>query len=664
MLNFFWGQSRGRGIKWVLFASCIALLAACGGGGSSGGNKTASSSSVAALVANAGADLTVNAGTKINLDPHASVVGAGNLKTGQGHVEVTGASTNPTDIVAITWTPIEGPVVSIEMNSTTSAAVFFIAPTTGTENSIKISYRLTVTNAAGIKAEDTVTFTILRVNQAPVVNAGIDRQADALTGVNFTAVASDIDGTVVSYQWVQTAGATVNLFGADTASVSFLAPSTEVDAVLEFELSVVDNNGLIAKDTISLGVTPENAPQLQLYFPPASGVYEGSEISVFGSASPKLGSLTSLTSVTVDIGTGPVAATVDSDGGSWRIDGLQVPVAGTEFSVQVIATDDVGHSRKTTAKLKKSGDYNGIKAIGSRTWSKSVGVAVDSVYNVAYVLAKGDFLQDVRLFSIDLATGNQLADISNFSDVRQGISPSAVVAMTYDPHRQLVFVSTNPADVTQPPQIFSIDTMTGQRKLVSDNTRGTGVNFVNPTGLSMGGNLQLYVADNISSTILAVDIVTGNRTLVANPSTSSFGIDAPLRLVVDNSNQDRLFMVPNVETNYVLELNLSATPATSALVTNSDDSSQGSVTIHSEPRGIVVDSGLNALFIADESGHNEQIVKVDLATGDRTKLLSTGLYGANIAYSTEKQLLYVTGGLVPGLLVVDPLTAQKVLISR
>lgn len=613
------------------------------------------------MAANAGADFTVNVGTKINLDPHASVVGAANLKTGQGNVEVTGASANPTDIVAIAWTRVEGPVVSIEMNSTTSAAVFFTAPSTGTESSIKISYKLTVTNAAGTKAEDTVTFTILRVNQAPVVNAGIDQQADGLTAVNFTAVASDPDGTIASYQWVQTAGATVNLSGANTASLSFIAPSTDADAMLEFELSVADNDGLIAKDTISLGVRPENAPQLQLYFPPAAGVYEGSQISAFGSATAKVGSLSS---VTVDIGAGPVAATVDNDG-NWRIDGLQVPVAGTEFSMHVIATDSVGRSCKTTSMLKKSGDYNGGKTIGSRTWNESVGVAVDSVKNVAYVLANGYFLQDVRLFAIDLATGNQLADISNFSDTRQGINSSAVIAMTYDAHRQLVFMSTNPADTTQQPQIISIDTTTGERKLVSDNTRGTGVNFVNPTSLSMGSNNQLYVADNSSETILAVDIVTGNRTLVANPDTLAFGIDAPLHLVADNSqNNDRLFMLPNVEANYVLELNLLATPVTSALVTNSVDSSQGSVTIHSEPRGIVVDPRLNALFIEDEFGHTAQIVKVDLATGDRTQLVTTGFSGAYITYDTEKQLLYVVGGAVPGLLVVDPLTAQKVLISR
>jgi len=67
---------------------------------------------------------------------------------------------------------------------------------------------------------------------------------------------SDADGTIVSYQWVQTAGTnTVNLSDDTAVTPTFTAP--EVDTTgdnLTFELTVIDNDGFESSDTVSVNV--------------------------------------------------------------------------------------------------------------------------------------------------------------------------------------------------------------------------------------------------------------------------------------------------------------------------------------------------------------------------------------------------------------------------
>lgn len=663
MLGFL-GSSPVSKIRWLLLVGGIALVSACGGGGkSSSDTKSAMSISSAAadqFVANAGADLTVNAGTTITLNPNAAIAAGGftSLHVGDGNLEITTSSTKPTDIISITWARIDGPVVSLQTSGRSDAIAAFIAPSTGAEQSIKISYKLTITQANGASAVDTVTFTILRVNQPATVNAGLDQTVEALLPIKLAATAKDSDGSIASYQWLQTAGPSLALTGAASPSLSFTAPATEVQITLEFELRVTDNDGLSSKDNVSIVVTPDNAPRVQLYFP-AAGIYKGTQISASGMATAKVGSISN---VTVDLGTGSVAATVNADG-SWRVDGLPVPLVVADFSVQVIATDSQGHTGRALVSLKTSGNSAGTKTIDS-AWRNTIGVVVDSNKNLAYILATGGFLDDVRLFAIDLTTGNQSADISNFADASKGIAPSAIIAMAYAAEQHLIYFSTLPADPAIAPQIISIDTLSGQRKLVSDNTRGTGANLVKPAGLSIGANHTLYVAENDSSSIVVVDTETGDRRVVASMSTVAFAMDRPFYLVADSTQlNNRLFVLPNAVTNYILQLDLVLSPAISSLVSDSFNSAQGETALHSEPQGMVLASKLNSLFINDQ-GLYTQIVKVDIASGNRTKFLATEAPISRIAYDDKKQLLYLVDGAAPGLFAVDPVTAQRVLISR
>ncbi len=81
-------------------------------------------------------------------------------------------------------------------------------------------------------------------NQKPTANAGSDQTVNEGDTVNLHGSGSDPDGTVQSYSWTQTAGTSVTLSGASSATPSFTAPDVGADGeTLTFALTVTDNDG-------------------------------------------------------------------------------------------------------------------------------------------------------------------------------------------------------------------------------------------------------------------------------------------------------------------------------------------------------------------------------------------------------------------------------------
>src|SRR5581483_3404489 len=99
------------------------------------------------------------------------------------------------------------------------------------------------------------------VNTTPVANAGPDQSVkiNATTVTLNGSASNDADGTIASYQWQQIGGTpTVTLTGANTATPTFHAPNSA--ATLTFRLTITDNSGVSAQDTVVISVVANQSP--------------------------------------------------------------------------------------------------------------------------------------------------------------------------------------------------------------------------------------------------------------------------------------------------------------------------------------------------------------------------------------------------------------------
>jgi hypothetical protein len=88
---------------------------------------------------------------------------------------------------------------------------------------------------------------------APVASAPLSYSSQAVT-LSGTG-SSDADG-IASFAWTQTAGPTVTLAGANTATATFTSPPLSTRATLTFRLTVTDNRGATGIADVNVVVDP------------------------------------------------------------------------------------------------------------------------------------------------------------------------------------------------------------------------------------------------------------------------------------------------------------------------------------------------------------------------------------------------------------------------
>jgi alpha-tubulin suppressor-like RCC1 family protein len=172
------------------------------------------------------------------------------------------ASTDPDDgIASYFWKQTAGPRVVLSDPSAIQPT--FTTPEVGVSGE-SLTFKLTVTDNGGLKGSDTVIITVGYMNIPPVASAGPDQTLAEGTLVTLDASASydpDAGGEITAYAWTQISGPAVTLSDPSAFNPTFTAPDVNVaGGVLTLQVTVTDNGGLQASDTVTINVTWVNIP--------------------------------------------------------------------------------------------------------------------------------------------------------------------------------------------------------------------------------------------------------------------------------------------------------------------------------------------------------------------------------------------------------------------
>ena len=211
-------------LKVTIALATVATIAACGGGGGDITPTPPPPPNNSAPSSNAGADQSVDELSAVTLD-------------GSGSSDPDG------DTITYTWSQTGG--TSVTLSNTDMAQATFDAPdvTAGSMTDV-LTFQLQVGDGS-LTNTDTVTVTAndigVGINTPPTAVAGPDQTVGRMATVNLDGSASsDLDGTALTFAWLQTAGTAVTLSDAAVAQPSFTSPDIVGPEVLTFELTVTD----------------------------------------------------------------------------------------------------------------------------------------------------------------------------------------------------------------------------------------------------------------------------------------------------------------------------------------------------------------------------------------------------------------------------------------
>ena len=157
-------------------------------------------------------------------------------------------------------------VTSIELDATEPSKPTFTSPQV--EQDTNLTFQLTVTDNDGVSATDSV---VISINNAPSASAGANAEYNESRGdesVEITldgSASEDTDNGTLSYDWQlsETSGnadasVSITLENNTTSQPTFTAPEVQADTNLTFQLTVSDDDGASAIDSVVISIN--NAP--------------------------------------------------------------------------------------------------------------------------------------------------------------------------------------------------------------------------------------------------------------------------------------------------------------------------------------------------------------------------------------------------------------------
>ena len=470
-------------------------------------------------------------------------------------IDILGSATDADGTISsYLWTKVSGPAATL--SGTTLATLSLTNLVAGT-----YVFRLTATDNLNSTASDDVSLVVSNVNQSPTVIASND---EILTLPNssttLSAVASDPDGTIASYLWINLSGpAAPTLGGAttNTLSVSGLIAGTYV-----FRVTATDNNSATATDQVNVVVqTSTNinpianaGSDISIFLPtntvilPGSGTDADGTISGYtwtqvAGAAAILTNANTATLTTSALVAGPYTfrLTVTDNAGGTGIKDVNVTVnlASSNQIPTANAGPDIALTlpNNSTNLIGSASDPDG--SIASYTWIKLSGPSVTLSNENTSVLSLQDLVTGVYVFRLTV-TDNVGAFASD--NIQVIIFPASVnqsPSVTAGTNITLILPtnSTNLVSTASDPD-GTIASYTWTKQIGPPATlTGSNSSTLTLSDLVVGSyTFRINVIDNGSSSAFDEVIVTVLALGSNNPPTVNAGIDKILFLPTNSIN--------------------------------------------------------------------------------------------------------------------------------
>jgi chitodextrinase len=316
--------------------------------------------------------LVVTVKPAANLPPVANAGTSKSIILPVNTVNLDGSLSSDSDgtIVSYSWAQISGPSTSTLTNpgSVVTAANNLV---TG-----QYIFELTVTDNSGAVSKAQVKITVVPSgSQPPVANAGANQTITLpVNQVNMDGSASVApSGNIVSYTWTQISGpSTATLTAATSAQTN---ATGLIAGTYQFQLAIVDNNNVTAKDSVTIIVNPAtNIPPVAnagasviITLPANSTTLDGSK------SSDADGTITSYSWTEISGPNTPGSTGVNSP--SLSLTGL---VAG-QYIYQLTVTDNNGATGSAQVKVTVVAPANNIAPVANAGSDQRITAPVSSV---------------------------------------------------------------------------------------------------------------------------------------------------------------------------------------------------------------------------------------------------------------------------------------------
>jgi hypothetical protein len=322
-----------------------------------------------------------------------------------------------------------------------------------------------------------------------------------------------------------------------------------------------------------------------------------------------------------------------------------------------------------------SGDRTMLPLISNETTTAGpvfvspIAVALDSTNRRALVLELLDFIDDflIALATVDLDSG----DTTVISDQTIGTGPlffSYAPALALDSDQNRVLVVDGKPGLSA---FLAVDLDNGNRTEISNSSTGSGPAFNFPYDVAIDNDNQRAlvvnrgIQDSFSGGLLAVELNGGRRTVISSNTTGAGpSFDLPEAVVLDSANHRALMVDDGANISAaLLAVNLGSGDRT---VISDETISTGPALV--TPSSLVLDSKNNRVLTVDYN--LVALVAVDLNNGRRT-VISNNATGAGpefkfpygIALDSNNNLALVVDPDLNALLGVDLNTGSRTLIS-